>query len=46
MGEVVDRTTSRLSKSDVKAMIAFLGALRPVDNKIEPKKKKKQKPDW
>jgi mono/diheme cytochrome c family protein len=46
MGEVVDQTTSRLSQSDVKALIAALRALRPVDNKVEPKKKKKQKPDW
>ena len=45
MGEVVDQTTSRLSKSDIKAMIAALSALTPVDNKIEPKKKNKPKPD-
>lgn len=45
MGEVVDLTTSRLSKSDIKALIAALRALTPVDNKIEPKKKKKPKPD-
>ena len=46
MGEVVDQTTSRLSKSDIKAMIAALRALRPVENRVEPKKKKKPKPDW
>ncbi len=45
-GEVADQTTSRLSKSDVKAMIAARRALRPVENKVEPKKKKKPKPDW
>ena len=46
MGEVVDLTTSRQSVKDVKAVISALRALRPVDNKVEPKKKKKPKPDW
>ncbi len=46
MGEVVDRTTSRLNVQDIKSMIVYLRALRPVENKIEPKKKKKPNPDW
>jgi len=46
MGEVVDQATSRLNDTDIKAMIAYLRALRPVENRVEPKKKKKPAKNW
>ncbi len=39
MGDVIDQSTSRLSKADRKAMVEYLRSLPAVDNRIEAKKK-------
>ena len=41
MGEVVDETTSRLSDTDLKAVILYLRSLKPVRHRVERKKKGK-----
>ena len=41
MGEVVDKTTSRLTDADIKAVISYLRSLRPVRHLIETGKKGK-----
>ena len=42
MGEVIDQSTSRLTRLDRKAIVEYLGSLPPVENLIETKKKKKK----
>jgi hypothetical protein len=37
MGEVVRATTSKLTEDDLKAVVAYLRSLPPVDNKVPRK---------
>ena len=42
MGEVIDQSTSRLTRADRRAMGEYLRSIPPVENRIEAKKKKKK----
>jgi hypothetical protein len=42
MGEVIDNSTSRLTKADRKAMVDYIRSMAPVEIRIEAKKKKKK----
>jgi mono/diheme cytochrome c family protein len=42
MGEVIDNSTSRLTRADRRAMGDYLRSIPPVENRIEAKKKKKK----
>ena len=42
MGEVIDNSTSRLTKADRKAMVDYIRSMAPVEIRIEAKNKKKK----
>ena len=42
MGEVIDQSTSRLTKADRKAIVDYIRSIAPVENRLEAKKKKKK----